>query len=72
MVRKQIIQQSETIQEEIPIEVIRKFDNDRQLVQEFLSQGYSIEELQQSTICHPTRLDPLVRLSTGHVAGMWL
>ena len=71
MVRKQIIQQSETIQEEIPVEVVRKFDNDEQLVREFMAEGYSIQQLEQSTILHPTRYDPIV-LVDNKTIGMWL
>ena len=66
-------QQQQQELEQIPAELISKFDDDKQLVQEFLSQGYSIEELQQSTISHPTKLDPLVTLEDGTtVAGMWI
>jgi len=70
---KQIIQQSETIQkqEEIPTEVITKFDGDQELVQEFLSQGYSIDELKQSTITHPTRFDPMVSIGDKCI-GFWI
>ena len=65
-------QQQEQIQEEIPQELVEKFGDDRQLVQEFLEQGYSIEELQGSIITHPTKYDPLVTLDTGHVVGFWI
>jgi hypothetical protein len=72
MVRKQIIQQSETIQEEIPAEVVNKFDNDEQLVLEFINAGYDILQLQNSTIVHATKYDPIVTLDTGHVAGFYI
>jgi hypothetical protein len=71
MVRKQITQQSETIQEEIPVEVISKFDNDEQLVREFMAEGYSIQQLEQSVILHPTRFDPIVMLG-DHTLGFWM
>lgn len=61
-----------TQQETIPQELITKFDGDKQLVQEFLSQGYTVAELQGSQITHPTKFDPLCTLETGHVAGMWI
>ena len=59
-------------QEMIPQELIQKFDDDKQLVQEFLEAGYSVEELQGSIITHPTKFDPLCTLTNGHVAGMWI
>ncbi len=58
-------------QETIPAELISKFDNDKELVQEFISEGYSIQQLEQSSILHPTRYDPLVVLDDV-VLGMWL
>ena len=66
-------QRSETIQkqEEIPAELISKFDNDEELVREFLSQGYSIDELKQSTISHPTRYDPMVSIGDKCI-GFWI
>lgn len=71
MVRKQIIQQSETIQEEIPAEVVRKFDGDKELVEQFLAEGNTIEELERSTVLHATKFDPLV-IVDGNTIGMWL
>jgi hypothetical protein len=62
-------QQQET--EQIPQELIQKFDNDKQLVQEFMEQGYSIEELQGSEIIHPTKFDPIVMLD-GNALGFWI
>jgi hypothetical protein len=58
-------------QETIPAELISKFDNDKELVQEFISEGYSISELQASTVLHPTKFDPLVMIG-DRTAGMWL
>jgi LPS O-antigen subunit length determinant protein (WzzB/FepE family) len=65
---KTIQQQQETI----PQELVEKFSDDKQLVTEFLEAGYTQEELLGSEIIHPTKLDPLVRLSTGHVAGFYI
>lgn len=67
--QKQEQQQQET--EQISPELISKFDDDKQLVQEFLNQGYSVEELQGSVITHPTKYDP-VCLVNGESIGMWL
>ncbi|MFI5407017.1 MAG: hypothetical protein ACHQ1D_10965 [Nitrososphaerales archaeon] len=69
------LQQQEQVQEQqeqIPAELISKFDNDKQLVTEFLETGYTQEELLGSTITHPTRYDPIVTLDTGHVAGFYI
>ena len=69
-----MVQQTQKIQEqelEIPAEVISKFDGDKQLVQEVLSQGYSVEELLTSQIVHPTRMDP-VCLVNGEPIAIWL
>ena len=66
---KLFTQQQET--EQIPQELVEKFDNDKQLVQEFLSQGYSIDELKQSTITHPTRFDPMVSIGDKCI-GFWI
>jgi hypothetical protein len=68
------IQKSQQTQEqelEIPSELISKFDNDEQLVREFIAEGYSISELQSSTITHPTRYDPMVVLG-DHTLGFWI
>ena len=58
-------------QEVIPAEVIAKFDGDKQLVQEVLTQGYSVEELLTSQIVHPTKMDP-VCLVNGEPIAIWL
>lgn len=58
-------------QEVIPQELIQKFDGDKQLVQEVLSQGYSVEELLISQIVHPTKMDP-VCLVNGEPIAIWL
>ena len=65
-------QEQQSEQETIPQELIQKFNNDEQLVQEFLEQDYTMAELQGSTITHPTRYDPLCTLEDGTVAGMWI
>jgi hypothetical protein len=67
---KLLTQQQE--QEHIPSEVIGKFDNDEQLVREFMKEGYTIEELKMSTVTHPTKYDPICILEDGRTAGMWL
>jgi len=69
---QEIIQESQQTQEIIPKELIEKFSDDEELVRQFLSEGYSLEQLEQSTITHPTRYDPLCTLNNGHVAGMWI
>lgn len=58
-------------QEVIPQELIQKFDNDKELVQQILEQGYSVEELLTSQIVHPTRMDP-VCLVNGEPIAIWL
>jgi hypothetical protein len=58
-------------QETIPQELVEKFDGDKQLVQEFIKEGYSIEQLSSSTVLHATKFDPLV-LIDGITIGMWL
>ena len=68
MLQQQQVQE----QEQIPEKLIAKFDNDKQLVQEFLGQGYSQEELLKSSILHPTKMDPLCTLENGQHAGIWL
>jgi hypothetical protein len=67
---KQIQEQQQ--QEPIPAELITKFDNDEQLVRQFLDQGYTISDLQSSTVTHPTKYDPIVTLESGQVAGFWI
>ena len=67
---KLLTQQQET--EQIPEELVQKFDNDKELVQEFLNEGYSISELQNSQILHPTKFDPICILEDGRTIGMWL
>lgn len=66
------LQQQEQEQEVIPAELIQKFDGDRELVQKFMDNGYTVEQLQSSTITHPTLTDPVVTLANGKVAGFWL
>ena len=58
-------------QETIPQELIQKFDGDQQLVQEFIKEGYSVEELQASTVTHPTKYDPIVMLG-DRTLGFWM
>lgn len=65
----------ETIQKQqelIPQELIQKFDGDKELVQEFLEQGYTQEDLTKSSVIHATKMDPLCVLEDGTNAGMWL
>lgn len=59
-------------QEQIPEELVQKFDGDKELVQKFLQNGHTVEQLQQSTITHPTKTDPVCTLNNGKVAGFWL
>ncbi len=68
---KLLIQQTQEQELEIPEEVISKFDGDKQLVQEFIKEGYSIDQLSSSTVLHATKFDPLV-LIDGVTIGMWL
>lgn len=58
-------------QETIPAELVEKFAGDKQLVEQFMAEGYSIQQLEQSTILHPTRFDPLVMIGDKTI-GMWL
>jgi hypothetical protein len=69
MKTKMIEQVQET--EQISPELITKFDGDKQLVEQFLDAGYTQEELQQSSIIHPTRYDPMVVLG-DHTLGFWI
>jgi LPS O-antigen subunit length determinant protein (WzzB/FepE family) len=71
MKTKQMIEQVQET-EQISEELVTKFDNDKQLVTEFLEAGYTQQELLGSEIIHATKYDPLVRLSTGHVAGFYI
>ena len=64
--------QEQQEQEVIPQELINKFDGDKELVQKFMENGYSTEQLQSSTITHPTYTDPVCTLKDGKVAGFWL
>jgi hypothetical protein len=59
-------------QEQIQVspELVKKFDNDRELVAELLH-DFTVEELEASTIVHPTKNDPVILLN-GKVVGMWL
>ena len=65
------VQKQQEQQEVIPEELISKFDNDEQLVREFMAEGYSIEQLSSSTILHATKFDPLVMIGDETI-GMWL
>lgn len=71
MNNKTITKQVQEQQEVIPQELTKKFDNDEELVKQILSQGYTIEELQNSSIIHPTRMDP-VCLVNGEPIAIWL
>lgn len=66
--RQEQIQKEQQVLEEL----VTKFDGDQELLEAFLEEGYSVQELQGSEIIHPTKFDPLVRLSTGHTAGFWI
>ena len=59
-------------QEVIPEELVQKFDGDRTLVEKFVQNGYSVEQLQESIITHPTDTDPVCTLKDGTIAGFWL
>lgn len=59
-------------QEVISPELVQKFDGDRQLVEKFLDNGYTVSQLEESIITHPTYTDPVCTLKTGKVAGFWL
>lgn len=74
MKSNKLLQQQEQNQEtrQIPQELVEKFDNDAQLVDEFLDQGYTVDELLSSTVTHPTKLDPVCTLQDGQQAGIWL
>ena len=65
------IQKTQQEQEQIPAELVEKFDGDKQLVQEFMAEGYSIEQLSSSTVLHPTKFDPIVMIGDKTI-GMWL
>jgi hypothetical protein len=67
-----MVKQIQESQEQISPELLNKFDNDEELIRQFLDQGYSIGELSTATILHPTELDPVVIIKGGHVAGFWL
>ena len=62
-------QQSEVI---ISEELVKKFDGDEELIAKFLSNGYTVQQLEQSQITHPTATDPVVTLNNGKIAGFWL
>lgn len=57
--------------EQISPELVKKFDGDKQLVEKFMEHGYTTEQLEQSTITHPTDTDPAVVVD-GKVIGFWL
>ena len=59
-------------QEQISEELVKKFDGDKELVERFMEHGYTAEQLEQSTITHPTYTDPVCTLRSGKVAGFWL
>lgn len=63
-------QQQQT--EQISPELVKKFDGDKELIERFVSNGYTVQELEQSVITHPTYTDPVVTLANGKVAGFWL
>lgn len=65
-------QQEQEQQQTIPAELVQKFDGDLELVEKFLKNGYTMEQLQNSTITHPTYSDPVCTLKDGKVAGFWL
>jgi len=59
-------------QELIPQELVEKYDNDKELVQQFIQEGYSITELQNASIVHATKYDPLVILESGETIGFYI
>lgn len=65
-------QEQQQSQEQISPELVKKFDGDKELVERFVSNGYTVQELEQSVITHPTYTDPMVTLKDGKVAGFWL
>lgn len=69
---KQETQFQEQEQQVIPQELVQKFDGDKPLVQKFLDNGYSVEQLSESIITHPTDTDPVCTLKDGTIAGFWL
>jgi len=70
--QQEIARQQEQEQVEIPAEVVTKFDGDKELVEKFLENGYTVSELQGASVLHPTRNDPIAKLEDGTVAGMWI
>lgn len=70
--KQQLQQQQEQEQELISPELIQKFDGDKELVQKFMDNGYTAEQLEQSVITHPTYTDPVCTLKDGKIAGFWL
>ena len=65
--------QKQTQQETIPQELVEKFDNDEELVRQFINEGYTQQELLSSTVTHPTKFDPVCTLQDGITqAGIWL
>jgi hypothetical protein len=68
----QQFQQEQQQTEQIPEELVQKFDGDRELVERFMANGYTTEQLAQSSITHPTYTDPVCTLTDGKVAGFWL
>lgn len=70
MMNKTIQEQQQ--QEVIPTELVEKYDGDKQLVQQFIDEGYSVTELQNASIVHATKFDPLVVLDTGETIGFYI
>src|SRR5688500_20055016 len=70
MVKQMIEQQTE--QHEIPQELIQKFDGDRQLVEQFMEEGYTEADLSTASIVHATKFDPIVILENGYNAGFYI
>ena len=59
----------EQVQEEIPAELVKKFENKQ--IAEMVHKDYSVAEMQRMVIVHPTRSDP-VALLDDEPAAMWL
>ena len=72
MNKLQNIQQEQQQQETIPQELIQKFDGDKQLVEQFMKEGYTQADLSTASIVHATKYDPLVVLENGETAGFYI
>lgn len=70
MMKQNLIQQQEK-QDLITPELVAKFDGDKQLVEKFISNGYTVQQLEKAEITHPTATDPAV-IVDGKVIGFWL